>query len=251
MAFLKQFKLFLHSTNSTNCLRFDTSTKYNKLFSSGAVFSSNENVIYPNVKTFKHQHITLISLNRPDDKNSLNVATLNDLRKAITNFENDSSSKIGILYGEGGSFCAGIDSNEFSKAPQIYDEFLQSHCQKPIIAAVSGFAYNIGFDLCLWCDMRIVEENAVMAIDRKLNMSKSKPFLKRLLKTIGYSKTMDLLLTGRDVNSKEAFESGLANRVVACGSSVGQAVNMAFNIGKFPQQSINYDRSVIHKIISE
>jgi len=68
--------------------------------------------------------------------------------------------------------------------------------------------------------MRIVEENAVMAIDRKLDISKSKIFLKRLLKTVGYSRAMDLLLTGRDVKSKEAFECGLANRVVACGSSM-------------------------------
>jgi len=59
-----------------------------------------------------------------------------------------------------------------------------------------------------------------MAIDRKLNISNSKIFLKRLLKTVGYSRTMDLLLTGRDIKSKEAFECGLANRVVACGSSM-------------------------------
>lgn len=115
-----------------------------------------------------------------------------------------------------------------------------------------------------------------MAIDRKLNISNSKIFLKRLLKTVGYSRTMDFLLTGRDIKSKEAFECGIANRVVACGSSmkvscthilyieiiinimcakfttgVGQAVNMAFNVGKFPQQSMNYDRSLIHEITSE
>ncbi|XP_022179134.1 probable enoyl-CoA hydratase, mitochondrial isoform X2 [Myzus persicae] len=245
MALLKQFKLILHSTNY---LQFKPSIKYYKFFSSGAVLTSNENIIYPNVKTFKHQHITLISLNRPDDKNTLNAGTVDDLRKVISNFENDPSSTVAILYGEGGSFCAGFDPCELSEAPQ---DFLQSHCQKPIIAAVSGFAYNAGFDLCLWCDLRIVEENAVMAIDRKLNISKSKIFLNRLLKTVGYSRTMDLLLTGRDIKSKEAFECGLANRVVACGSSVGQAVNMAFNIGKFPQQSMNHDRSIIHAIISE
>ncbi|XP_060872363.1 probable enoyl-CoA hydratase, mitochondrial isoform X1 [Metopolophium dirhodum] len=248
MAFLKQIKLFLYSTNY---LRFKPTIKYNKLFSSGAFLSSNENITYSNVKTFKHQHITLISLNRPDDKNTLNVATVDDLRKAISNFEDDPSSTIGVLYGEGGSFCAGYDPGELSEAPQVYDDFLKSHCQKPIIAAVSGFAYNVGFDLCLWCDLRIVEENAVMAIDRKLNTSNSKIFLKRLLKTVGYSRTMDLLLTGRDIKSKEAFECGLANRVVACGSSVGQAVNMAFNVGKFPQESMNYDRSVIHELTSE
>lgn len=98
--------------------------------------------------------------------------------------------------------------------------FLQSHCKKPIIAAVSGFAYDVGLDLCLWCDMRIVEENAVMAIDRKSDISRSNILLKRLLLSVGYSRAMDLLLTGRDLTSKEAFECGLANRIVACGSSI-------------------------------
>lgn len=67
--------------------------------------------------------------------------------------------------------------------------------------------------------MRIVEENALMAIKRTAN-PKSKIFLKRLLTTTGYSRTLDLLLTGRDLTSKEAFECGLANRIVACGSSM-------------------------------
>lgn len=82
--------------------------------------------IHPNVKTSKHQHITLISLNRPDDKNSLNVETLYDLRKAVTNFENDSSSTVAVLYGEGGSFCAGMDSNELSNAPQIFNVLIKN-----------------------------------------------------------------------------------------------------------------------------
>jgi len=206
-----------------------------------------DNICYSNVKTSKHKHITLISLNRPDDKNRLNVATINDFKKAISNYEHDRSSTIAILYGEGGSFCAGLESEEWIKSSQMYNvliiiniyfmkfafkinllffykDFLQSHCQKPILAAVSGFAYDIGFDLCLWCDMRIVEENAVMGINRKLDIPKSKIFLKRLLMTVGYSRAMDLLLTGRDLNAKEAFECGLANRIVACGS--GMRVNV-------------------------
>lgn len=63
-----------------------------------------------------------------------------------------------------------------------------------------------------------------MAIDRKLKISKSKISFKRLLKSVGYSRTMDILLTGRDVHSKEAFECGLANRVVACGSSMKASI---------------------------
>lgn len=85
------------------------------------IISEISETIHPNVKTSKHQHITLISLNRPDDKNSLNVETLYDLKKAVTNFENDSSSTVAVLYGEGGSFCAGMDSDELSNAPQIFN----------------------------------------------------------------------------------------------------------------------------------
>lgn len=76
---------------------------------------------YSNVKVFKHLHITLISLNRPDNKNRLNVETVNDLKKAILNFENDSLSTIAVLYGEGGSFCAGFESDKLSEMPQIYN----------------------------------------------------------------------------------------------------------------------------------
>ncbi|XP_025415853.1 probable enoyl-CoA hydratase, mitochondrial [Sipha flava] len=243
MAFLIKNKTFIHSTRY---FKFDVPTKCNKSFLSTVIPEHYDQTINSNIKTFKHQHTTLISLNRPDEKNRLNIKTVSDLRKAISEFENDCSSKVAIIYGEGGSFCGGMES-ELVKAPEIWNNFLQSYCQKPIIAAVSGFSYDVGFDLCLWCDIRIVEENAVIAVNRKSDAPKSKTFLKRLISTVGYSRAMDLVLTGRDLYSKEAFECGLANRIVACGSSVGQAVNMAFNIGKFPQLAMSYDRSIIHK----
>lgn len=85
-------------------------------------FVTDSNILcYSNVKSFKYQHITLISLNRPDDKNRLNVATISDLKKAISNYENDCSSTIAILYGEGGSFCAGFESEELVKTSQMYN----------------------------------------------------------------------------------------------------------------------------------
>lgn len=85
------------------------------------MFNVSDSTSYFNVKSFKHQHITLISLNRPDDKNRLNTATLEDLKKAISDFENDSSSTVAVLYGEGGSFCAGWEPEELIKAPQIFN----------------------------------------------------------------------------------------------------------------------------------
>ncbi|XP_050436280.1 putative enoyl-CoA hydratase/isomerase YngF [Adelges cooleyi] len=206
---------------------------------------------YPDINVSKHQHITLIALNRPDDKNKLNTSTIDSLQKAVRDFENNDSSTVAVLYGEGGSFCAGYEPDESIESYQKYNEFIKSYCQKPIIAAISGFAYNVGFDLSLWCDLRIVEENAVMAVDRKSDALMSEAFFKRLSVSIGYSRAIDLILTGRDICSKEAFECGLANRVVACGSSVGQAVNMAYNIGKFSIESINRDRKMLQKCLDD
>lgn len=78
-------------------------------------------IVNTDIKTFKHQHITLISLNRPDNKNRLRLATLVNLKKVISNFESDSSSTIAILYGEGGSFCTGLEPEELVKSSQIYN----------------------------------------------------------------------------------------------------------------------------------
>lgn len=78
-------------------------------------------ISYSNVKVFKHLHVTLISLNRPDDKNKLNLETINNLKKAVSNFENDCLSTIAILYGEGGSFCAGFDPEELPEALPTYN----------------------------------------------------------------------------------------------------------------------------------
>lgn len=82
------------------------------------IYIVSDQIIYSNVKTFKHQHITLISLNRPDEKNRLNIETISDLSKAISEFENDCSSTVAIIYGEGGSFCSGMES-EMVKTPEI------------------------------------------------------------------------------------------------------------------------------------
>lgn len=91
------------------------------------VFIVSDSINYSNVKSYKHNHITLISLNRPDDKNQLNVATLENLRKAISNFENDCSTTIAVLYGEGGSFCAGLEPKASTEAPQLYNVCINMH----------------------------------------------------------------------------------------------------------------------------
>ncbi|XP_050536506.1 probable enoyl-CoA hydratase, mitochondrial [Daktulosphaira vitifoliae] len=241
LKFLNSTKLWNFFIEPSKHIKFCSSYIHNKNLSDMDEDST--------IKVYEHQHITLIGLNRPDNKNKLNLSLINGLYKAIKDFESNNSSTIAILYGEGGSFCAGFETDKLKETFEMYNEFMLINCQKPIIAAVSGFAYNAGFHLSLWCDLRIIEENAVLSVDRKCDTSLSKNFYNKLLMSVGYSRALDLILTGRDLYSKEAFECGIANRVVACGSGVGQAVNMAANIGKFHQKNIIEEKQILNRFL--
>lgn len=115
--------------------------------------------------------------------------------------------------------------------------------KKPIIAAIDGYAVGGGLELSLWCDLRIVEENAIMGVfNRKFGIPLIDGGSVRLTKLIGLSRALDLILTGRPITGREAYQLGLANQVVAIGSVLGQALCMASWISRFPQECLQIDR---------
>lgn len=112
-----------------------------------------------------------------------------------------------------------------------------------MIAAVDGYAVAGGFELALWCDLRVVETTAVMGVFcRRFGVPLIDGGTVRLTKLIGLSRAMDLILTGRGINGKEAFEFGIANRLVPVGTALGQAYNLAHSLVKFPQECLRMDR---------
>ncbi len=114
---------------------------------------------------------------------------------------------------------------------------------KPVIAAIDGYAVAGGLELSLLCDLRVVEENAIMGVFcRRFGVPLIDGGTVRLTKMIGLSRALDMILTGRPINAKEALEFGLANRVVAVGTALGQAYNLALSIAKFPQECLKADR---------
>jgi len=113
-----------------------------------------------------------------------------------------------------------------------------------VIAAVEGYAVAGGMELALWCDMRVMDESAVMGIFcRRFGVPLIDGGTFRLPALIGLSRAMDLILTGREIKAKEALEWGLANRVCDTGSAVGRAVSLAMEISKFPQMCMKTDRA--------
>ncbi|UYV62158.1 hypothetical protein LAZ67_1008067 [Cordylochernes scorpioides] len=195
----------------------------------------------------------LIGINRPQKRNCVDIETASKLIEAIKTFEKDESN-VAILYGIGGNFCAGFDLSQLSK----FEDFnnlpsansnlgpmgpTKMLCSKPVIAAVDGYAVAGGLELALMCDLRVMEETAIMGVFcRRFGVPLIDGGTVRLPQLIGLSRAMDLILTGRQVDGKEAFDFGLANRLVACGTALGQAISLATCINKFPQSCLQADR---------
>eukprot|EP00095_Tigriopus_kingsejongensis_P007809 snap_masked-scaffold204_size260821-processed-gene-1.4 protein:Tk07809 transcript:snap_masked-scaffold204_size260821-processed-gene-1.4-mRNA-1 annotation:"hypothetical protein DAPPUDRAFT_304905" len=198
-----------------------------------------------------------IGLNRPEKRNSVNLATAQELHAAFEDFEHDDSMYVAVLHGLGGNFCAGFDLEELATfeedlANKIAATMLdrgpmgptRMEFSKPVIGAVSGWAVAGGLELALMCDLRIMEESArVGVLCRRFGVPLIDGGSVRLPELIGLSRAMDLILTGRIVEAKEAHQFGIANRVVGNGTAFGQAMNMARELAKFPQECMRADRN--------
>jgi len=196
--------------------------------------------------------IMTIGINRPEKKNAINRATAQQLVKAFQEFENDSSAKVGVMYGKGGTFCAGLDLEDVTNLKENeIEEYVKNapvgptrmFFSKPVVAAVSGYAVAGGMELALLCDLRVMEESAVMGIfSRRFGVPLIDGGTVRLPRIVGLGRALDLILTGRPIKAKEALDWGLVTSVVATGTGLGQAIQLASNLLKFPQECMNVDR---------
>ncbi|TGZ31957.1 carnitinyl-CoA dehydratase [Temnothorax longispinosus] len=197
--------------------------------------------------------VTAIGINRPEKRNCLDVATAHLLSETLDAFENNEESLVGVLYGVGGNFCAGYDLKEIADYNGENEESIPHFgplanrtelSKKPLVAALSGYAVGIGFELALMCDLRVIEDTAVVGF---LNRRFGVPILcggtVRLPAMIGYSRAMDLILTGRALTAQDAFNWGITHRYTSCGSALGTAMNLANSLVKFPQKSMLADRA--------
>ncbi|XP_028050030.2 carnitinyl-CoA dehydratase isoform X2 [Monomorium pharaonis] len=197
--------------------------------------------------------VTAIGINRPEKRNCLDVATARLLSETLDEFENNDESLVAVLYGVGGNFCAGYDLKEIADYDGKNEESIPHFgplanrtelIKKPLVAALSGYAVGIGFELALICDLRVIEDTATVGfLNRRFGIPISCGGTVRLPAIIGYSRAMDLILTGRKVTAQEAFNWGIAHRYTCCGAALGTAMNLASSLVKFPQKSLLADRT--------
>jgi enoyl-CoA hydratase len=196
--------------------------------------------------------ITIVSISRPEVRNAVDGETARALAAAFREFDADPDSDVAILHGEYGSFCAGADlkavaaesgSNRLSPEGDGPMGPSRMVLGKPVIAAVAGHAVAGGLELALWCDLRVVEQSAVMGVYcRRWGVPLIDGGTVRLPRLIGHSRAMDLILTGRPVAAEEALQMGLANRVVEDGEALPAALELAEQLRQFPQNCLRSDR---------
>ena len=196
--------------------------------------------------------VTTVILDRPEVRNAVDGPTAAALAEAFADFDADTDAAIAVLYGEGGTFCAGADlkavgSEHGNKTTPDGPGPMgptRMRLSKPVIAAVAGHAVAGGLELALWCDLRVVEENAVFGVFcRRWGVPLIDGGTVRLPEVVGMGRALDMILTGRAVAASEAYQMGLATKLVPVGHAREGAEQLARQIAAFPQECVRSDRA--------
>ncbi|MDP9861428.1 MULTISPECIES: crotonase/enoyl-CoA hydratase family protein [Streptosporangium] len=195
--------------------------------------------------------VTTVVLSRPEVRNAVDGPTAAALAGAFRDFEADPGAAVAVLWGEGGTFCAGADlkaigtdrGNRVAPGGDGPMGPTRMRLTKPVIAAVAGHAVAGGLELALWCDLRVAEADAVFGVFcRRWGVPLIDGGTVRLPRLIGTGRALDMILTGRPVPAQEALDMGLVNRVVPVGGAREAAEGLAAAIARFPQDCMRGDR---------
>lgn len=205
--------------------------------------------------------VRTVILARPEVRNAVDRPTAEALAGAFRVFDADDGACVAVLWGEGGHFCAGADLSALAEGtgPETRANRLEEdgdgpmgptrlRLSKPVIAAVSGYAVAGGMELACWADLRVVEETATFGIFcRRFGVPLVDGGTVRLPRLIGTSRALDLILTGRPVSAQEAFDIGLANRLVPEGAARVQAEALAHDLARLPQTCLRNDLASVYE----
>jgi enoyl-CoA hydratase len=196
--------------------------------------------------------VTTVVLNRPEVRNAVDGPTAAALAEAFADFDADSDAAVAVLFGAGGTFCAGADlkamgsdrGNAVTADGHGPMGPTRMRLSKPVIAAVAGHAVAGGLELALWCDLRVVEEDAVFGVFcRRWGVPLIDGGTVRLPQVVGMGRALDMILTGRAVPAAEAYEMGLATMIVPAGQARLAAERLGRQIAAFPQACVRSDRA--------
>jgi enoyl-CoA hydratase len=208
---------------------------------------------------------------RAEARNAMDPASADALVQAFETFDRDPAASVAVLWGEGGSFCAGWDLKYASALAdrQRFDAEIVDGLQfgmgsgpaprgplgptrmelsKPVIAAVEGPAVAGGMELALWCDCRVLATSAYFGVYcRRWGIPLLDGGSVRLPRLVGQGRALEIIMTGRKVAADEALRIGMCERVVAPGEARAAAEALAQEIARFPQAAVRADRNTVHE----
>jgi enoyl-CoA hydratase len=200
--------------------------------------------------------VVVVSIDRPEVRNAVDPDTAARLVECFKRFAADDELSVAVLTGAGGNFCAGFDLKSIARGDGRRLKAggpgpmgpTRMFVDKPVIAAIEGYAVAGGLELALWCDLRVAARDATLGVfSRRFGVPLIDLGTVRLPRMIGQGRAMDLVLTGRPVPAVEALGIGLVERLAPSGKALEEAVALARKLADLPQGALRADRRSLLK----
>jgi enoyl-CoA hydratase len=186
------------------------------------------------VLTERRERVLVITINRPGQRNAVNAAVATGIATALDELDGESDLSVGVLTGAGKGFCAGMDLKAFVTGERPFAEgrgfagIVERPAEKPLIAAVEGFAVAGGLEVALACDLIVASEGARLGVPEvKRSLIAAGGALMRLPRTLPRNLAMELALTGEPILAERGYELGLVNRLTEPGGALQAALELA------------------------
>ena len=200
--------------------------------------------------------VLLITLNRPEARNAVNLAVAEGIAAAVDRLDSEAELQVGILTGAGGAFCAGMDLKAFvaGEHPFVggrgFAGLVQAPPRKPLIAAIEGFAVAGGFEIALACDLIVAARDARLGIPEvKRSLVAAGGALLHLPKRIPYHLAMELALTGDPIDAARGYEIGVVNRIAEPGQAVAAARELAAAIARNGPLALDASKRIVRSTL--
>lgn len=203
------------------------------------------------VVTEKKDGILLIRLNRPEAKNCVNDALAQGIDDALTELENEDDLLVGVITGEGGVFCTGFDLKGYLKGEtgttdRGFGGITRKQTEKPLIAAIEGYAVAGGMEIMLSCDLVVAADNAKFGIpEPKRGLVAAAGALIKLPKKIPYQSAMHLALTGDMIDAQRAYNLGLVCELSEPGHALDKAIALAKVLIENAPLAVKISRAIV------
>lgn len=183
----------------------------------------------------RRDRVMVITLNRPEAMNAINGALSHGLLNAVRELDADDSLTAGIITGAGRAFCAGMDLKAFARGEDIgpLGTFIREGAEKPLIAAVEGFALAGGCEIALACDLIVASKGSKIGIrEVKVGLFAAAGGVFRLPARVGYARAMEMAITGEPITAEQAMDAGMLSELTEQGGALDAAIGWAERVAE-------------------